>query len=75
MSAVHPKAVGNCSTLVIGRTGTSELAEPEYRFLNPDVKMNVTRLKKGELVLSHAIYRQPVKIIFPKPAYKQEGSY
>jgi len=75
MSAVHPRVVGNCATLVIGRTGTSELAEPEYRFFNPDVKMNITRLKKGELVISHAIYRQPIKIIFPKPAYKQEGGY
>jgi len=74
MSAVHPRAIGNCATLVIGRSGAAELAEPEYRFLNPDVKMNITRLKKGELVLSHAIYRQPIKLIFPKPAYKQEGA-
>jgi hypothetical protein len=44
-----------------------------YRFLDPAVKANITRLEKGELVLSHAIFRQPVKIVFPKPAYLQEG--
>jgi hypothetical protein len=45
---------------------------PDYRFLDQDIRMAVTRLAKGELLISHAIYRQPVKIIFPKPAYKQE---
>jgi len=25
------------------------------------------------LLLSHSIYRQPVKIIFPKPAFRQQG--
>lgn len=71
MSAVHPRVVGNVATTIIGRTGSTELSESVYRFLDPDIKRNLTRLKKGELLLSHAIYRQPVKIIFPKPAYKQ----
>lgn len=73
MSAVHPRVVGNCATTVIGRSGSAELADQCYRFLDPDVRMNITRLKQGELVLSHAIYRQPVKITFPKPAYRQPG--
>lgn len=72
MSAVHPRVVGNVATTVIGRTGATELADAAYRFLDPDIKRNLTRLKKGELLLSHAIYRQPVKIIFPKPAYQQK---
>jgi hypothetical protein len=56
---------------VIGRNGSAELSSPDYRFLAPDVKGNVTRLTKGELLLSHAVFRQPVKINFPLPAYKQ----
>jgi hypothetical protein len=36
-------------------------------------KPNVARLDKGELVISHATFRQPVKIQFPRPAYRQEG--
>jgi DNA helicase HerA-like ATPase len=73
MSAVHERVVGNCSTIVIGRTGSAELSDASYRFLSPDVKTNVTRLEKGELVLSHALYRQPIKVKFPKPAYMQES--
>ena len=74
MSAVHERVAGNCSTTVIGRTGSAELAAVHYRFLDPAVKANITRLGKGELVLSHAIFRQPIKIVFPKPAYLQEGA-
>jgi len=73
LSAVHPRVTGNAATQVVGRTGASELGEPSYRFLNPDVKANLTRLGQGDLLLSHAVYRQPVKIVFPKPAYKQQG--
>jgi DNA helicase HerA-like ATPase len=74
MSAVHERVAGNCSTMVIGRSGSAELAAVHYRFLDPAVKANITRLEKGELVLSHAIFRQPIKIVFPKPAYLQESA-
>ncbi len=73
MSAVHERVVGNCSTLVLGRSGSAELSAPAYRFLDPAVKANIARLDKGELVISHATFRQPVKIRFPRPAYLQEG--
>ena len=74
MSAVHERVVGNSSTTVIGRSGSAELSSPAYRFLDPAVKANVSRLQKGELVISHATFRQPVKIRFPRPAYLQEGT-
>ncbi len=73
MSAVHGRVTGNAATLVVGRSGSAELAAPAYRFLNTDVRGNLTRLSKGELLLSHSIYRQPVKIIFPRPAFKQQS--
>ncbi|MEW6419297.1 MAG: hypothetical protein AB1480_14495 [Nitrospirota bacterium] len=72
MSAVHDRVTGNCATKIIGRSGSAEVLQADYRFLDQDIKSNVTRLSKGELLLSHAIYRQPVKIIFPKPAFKQQ---
>ncbi|OGO34049.1 MAG: hypothetical protein A2Z16_17000 [Chloroflexi bacterium RBG_16_54_18] len=72
MSAVHLRVTGNSATKIIGRTGSSEVNAPDYRFLDQDIRSAVTRLSKGELLISHAIYRQPVKVIFPKPAYKQE---
>ncbi|MEN6480122.1 MAG: ATP-binding protein [Anaerolineales bacterium] len=72
MSAVHGRVTGNSATKIIGRTGSSEVNTPDYRFLDQDIRSAVTRLAKGELLISHAVYRQPIKVIFPKPAYKQE---
>lgn len=74
MSAVHERVYGNAATTVVGRSGAAELAAPAYRFLDQTIRGNITRLAKGELLLSHAVFRQPVKIIFPKPAYWQEGT-
>ncbi|NHK38694.1 ATP-binding protein [Thermus thermophilus] len=74
MSAVHERVAGNSATLVLGRSGSAELSSSVYRFLDPAIKANISRLQKGELILSHATFRQPVKISFPKPAYLQEGA-
>lgn len=73
MSEVHAQVIGNCATKVIGRSDSSELADPAYRFISQDVRGHLTRLDKGELLLGHPIYRQPVKIKFPKPAYQMIG--
>jgi len=70
-SAVHQRVIGNAATRAFGRTAPTELASPGYRFLKDDVKMHLTRLDKGDLVITHPIYRQPVKIEFPWPAYRQ----
>lgn len=71
MSAVHPRVTGNSATKILGRTGSSEVTQADYRFLDQDLRASLTRLSKGELLVSHAVYRQPVKIIFPRPAYRQ----
>ncbi len=73
MSEVHGQVIGNCSTKVIGRSDSSELSDAAYRFIAQDVKAHLTRLDKGELLLSHPIYRQSVKIEFPRPAYQSIG--
>ncbi|MDE2746623.1 MAG: ATP-binding protein [Chloroflexota bacterium] len=70
LSAVHPRVVGNTATNVLGRTDSAELSDSAYRFLANDIRMHLTRLNKGELLLSHPIYRQPVKVRFPVPAYQ-----
>lgn len=72
MSAVHSRVTGNSASKIIGRTGSSEANASDYRFLDQDIRNAVTRLGKGELLVSHAVYRQPVKVIFPWPAYRQE---
>jgi len=73
MSEVHGQVVGNCATKVIGRSDSSELSDAAYRYISQDLKAHLTRLDKGELLLSHPIYRQPVKIDFPRPAYQAIG--
>ncbi|MEM4721393.1 MAG: ATP-binding protein [Candidatus Methanomethylicaceae archaeon] len=73
MSEVHGQVVGNCATKIIGRSDPSELADAAYRFISQDLKAHLTRLDKGELLLSHPIYRQPVKIEFPRPAFQLIG--
>lgn len=71
LSAVHPRVTGNAATKILGRTDSAELSESAYRFLDKDIKLHLTRLEKGELILTHPIYRQPVKIRFPRPPFRQ----
>jgi hypothetical protein len=52
MSAVHPRVTGNAATKVMGRTDSAELGESGYRFLDKDIKMHLTRLDKGSLIMS-----------------------
>jgi DNA helicase HerA-like ATPase len=73
MSEVHGQVIGNAATKVIGRSDSSELADAAYRAIPQDVKAHLTRLDKGELLLTHPIYRQPVRIEFPMPAYEAIG--
>lgn len=72
-SAVHPRVVGNNATRVFGRTASTELNQAALRGLPDDVRGHLMRLGKGELLLTHPLYRQPVKIRFPHPTYRQPG--
>jgi DNA helicase HerA-like ATPase len=71
LSAVDSRVTGNSATKVLGRSDNAEINEGNYRFLDQDIRRHLTRLEKGELILSHPIYRQPIKIIFPQPAFRQ----
>src|ERR671922_186859 len=73
-SAVHSRVIGNSATRVFGRTAPTELPQAAYRGLNENVRGHLVRLSKGELILTHPLYRQPVKIRFPRPAYRQPGT-
>jgi len=75
LSAVHPRVTGNAATKVLGRIDSAEVNEGGYRFLDRDVKSHLTQLNKGELILSHPIYRQPVKVVFPRPPFQQGRSH
>lgn len=73
-SAIHDRIKGNCGTNVYGRTNAIEVSRPDYRFV-PTVYANMmTRLKKGDLIIHHPVFKTLLKIAFPYPSYHQGGS-
>lgn len=73
-SAVHDRIKGNCGTNVYGRSNAIEISRPDYKFV-PNVYANMmTRLKKGDLIVQHPVFKTLLKITFPFPSYNQGGS-
>ncbi|MDR1962365.1 MAG: hypothetical protein LBQ50_01135 [Planctomycetaceae bacterium] len=70
-SAIHDRVKGNCATNVYGRTNGVEINSADYRHLPKSFTNMMTRLSKGQLIISHPIFRSLIKIAFPKPAYLQ----
>jgi len=70
-SQVHPQVWGNCSLHVIGKVGSAELSTTSYRELSQHAKNTVMGLRQGEVLLSFSTWRSPIKVVFPKPAYKR----
>ncbi len=67
-SQVHRRVVGNAGTTVFGRMDMDELATPGYQVLSPATKIKLATLPKGELMLRHPHFTQPVFVRFPRPA-------
>lgn len=73
-SAIHDRIKGNCGTNVYGRTNAIEVSRPDYKFV-PTVYANMmTRLKKGDLIIHHPVFKTLLKIEFPYPSYHQGGN-
>lgn len=73
-SAIHDRIKGNCGTNIYGRTNAIEVSRPDYKFV-PAVYANMmTRLKKGDLIVHHPVFKTLLKIQFPFPSYNQGGS-
>lgn len=67
-SQVMRRVVGNAGTTIYGRMDTDELAMQGYATLSPAVKAKLAALPKGELLLRHPHFTQPVFVRFPRPA-------
>ncbi|HEX9633600.1 MAG TPA: hypothetical protein VGA02_14160 [Gemmatimonadales bacterium] len=67
-SQVHRRVVGNAGTTVYGRMDGDELATPGYQTLSPATKSKLATLPKGELMVRHPHFTQPVFLRFPRPA-------
>ncbi len=66
-SQVHRRVVGNAGTMVFGRMDMDELATPGYQVLSPATRIKLATLPKGELMVRHPHFTQPVFIRFPHP--------
>jgi hypothetical protein len=67
-SQVQRRVVGNAGTAVYGRMDPDELATPAYGTLSPAIKIKLATLPKGELMLRHPHFTQPIFVKFPRPA-------
>jgi uncharacterized protein len=67
-SQVQRRVVGNAGTGVYGRMDMDELATPGYATVSPATKIKLATLPKGELMLRHPHFTQPIFVKFPRPA-------
>lgn len=69
-STVDPALHENTGMHIIAKLGMSELSTPHYLMIDESTKANIVRLNKGELVMVHPAFLQPIKIVFPKAPFK-----
>jgi uncharacterized protein len=67
-SQVHRRVVGNSGTALYGRMDADELATPGYAILSLATKTKLATLEKGQLMVRHPHFTQPIFIRFPRPA-------
>jgi hypothetical protein len=67
-SQVHRRVVGNSGTSLYGRMDADELATPGYAILSPAIKTKLATLEKGQLMVRHPHFTQPIFVRFPRPA-------
>ncbi len=67
-SQVHRRLVGNAGTALYGRMDPDELATPGYTVLGGATKTKLAILDKGQLMVRHPHFTQPVFVRFPRPA-------
>jgi hypothetical protein len=67
-SQVHKRVVGNAGTVLFGRMDLDELSTPGYQVLSPATKIKLATMPRGELMIRHPHFTQPVFVRFPRPA-------
>jgi hypothetical protein len=75
-SQVHRRVVGNSGTALFGRMDPDELSTPGYAVLSPATRTKLATLEKGQLMVRHPHFTQPIFVRFPRPSVMQgrEGS-
>ncbi|MBK7924897.1 MAG: ATP-binding protein [Gemmatimonadetes bacterium] len=67
-SQVLRRVVGNAGTALLGRMDMDEIATPGYAILSPATRAKLAALPKGELMVRHPHFTQPLFVRFPRPA-------
>jgi DNA helicase HerA-like ATPase len=67
-SQVHRRVVGNSGTALFGRMDGDELATPGYAVLTLAIRTKLATLEKGQLMVRHPHFTQPIFVRFPRPA-------
>ncbi|HXT47730.1 MAG TPA: hypothetical protein VN717_03765, partial [Gemmatimonadaceae bacterium] len=67
-SQVHRRVVGNAGTALYGRMDGDELATPGYAVLSAATRTKLATLSKGQLMVRHPHFTQPIFVSFPRPA-------
>ena len=67
-SQVHRRVVGNSGTALFGRMDGDELATPGYAVLSPATRTKLATLAKGDLMVRHPHFTQPIFLKVPRPA-------
>ncbi|HEX7937694.1 MAG TPA: hypothetical protein VF483_01810, partial [Gemmatimonadaceae bacterium] len=67
-SQVHRRVPGNSGTSLYGRMDMDELATPGYAVLSPATRTKLATLEKGQLMVRHPHFAQPIFVRFPRPA-------
>ncbi|HKV74408.1 MAG TPA: hypothetical protein VJN95_07810 [Gemmatimonadales bacterium] len=67
-SQVQRRVTGNAGTHLFGRMDMDELATPGYANLSPATRAKLAALPKGELMIRHPHFTQPLFVRFPRPA-------
>lgn len=68
-SDIDAEIYENCSTKVIGRSGTAELSEPIYKYLL-GFKEYAAMLEKGQMIIYHPPLGVPLIVSFPVPLHE-----
>ncbi|HTL05153.1 MAG TPA: hypothetical protein VL241_05355, partial [Gemmatimonadales bacterium] len=67
-SQVQRRVVGTAGTTILGRMDSDELALPSYSTLSPATRARLAALPKGERLVRHPHFTEPIFVRFPRPA-------
>lgn len=69
---VDEELISNTSTFAIGRTHSISLKGDAFQWLQGGLKEKAMVLRKGDMILWHAVHSRPIIISFPKPIHTLE---